>query len=154
MYWVRILVGSNVCHRGCTHAVLQTVQRPGLHNAVYGAVHNKEPLKTFDKRRAYSRLQASFCDNTARKCRCIWYSLTLSKYFLALPRPPRHSRLRGMIADNESRICHSMEGQIRPSHSKGMRRGADQNRDIQCMYSFNWHSSYIELPHEDSILPF
>ena len=51
-YWVRILVGSDVCYRGCTYTVLQTVQRPGLCSDVYGTVHYKEPLKLFDKSRA------------------------------------------------------------------------------------------------------
>ena len=48
-YWVRILVGSNVCHRGCAYTVLQTVQRHGVRSDVYDTVHYKEPLKLFDK---------------------------------------------------------------------------------------------------------
>ena len=32
----------------------------GMRNAVYGTVNHKEPLKSFDKNRVYSRLRASF----------------------------------------------------------------------------------------------
>ena len=62
MYWVRIQAESDVCHWGCayTHTVLQTVQRPRLCRAVYGIVHYKEPLQSFDKSRVQSRLRASF----------------------------------------------------------------------------------------------
>ena len=42
----------DVCHRGCTYTVLQTVQRPGVYSAVYGTVDYKEPLNSFDKSRA------------------------------------------------------------------------------------------------------
>ena len=42
---LRILVGPDICHRGCAYTVLQTVLRPGVYSAVYGAVHYKEPLK-------------------------------------------------------------------------------------------------------------
>ena len=51
-YWVRILVGSNVSHRGCAYTVLQTVQRHGVCSDVYGTMHYEEPLKLFDKSRA------------------------------------------------------------------------------------------------------
>ena len=51
-YWVQILVGSDVSHRGCAYTVLQTVQRHGVCSDVYGTVHYKEPLKLFDKTRA------------------------------------------------------------------------------------------------------
>ena len=50
MYQVRILVGPNICHRGCAYTVLHTVQRPGMHSAAYGAEHYKEPLKSFEIR--------------------------------------------------------------------------------------------------------
>ena len=33
-YWVRILVGSDVCHRGCAYAVLQTVQMPEVYSDI------------------------------------------------------------------------------------------------------------------------
>ena len=51
-YWVRIPAGSDICHRGCAYIVLQAVQRPGVLSVVYGTVHYKEPLKSFDKSRA------------------------------------------------------------------------------------------------------
>ena len=53
-YWVQILVGSDVSHRGCAYTVLQTVQRHGVCSDVYGTVHYKEPLKLFDNSRAVS----------------------------------------------------------------------------------------------------
>ena len=37
--------------RGCAYTVLQTVQRSGVCSAVYGTVHYKESLKSFDKSR-------------------------------------------------------------------------------------------------------
>ena len=46
MYWVRIPAGSDICHRGCAYsvyAVLQTVQRDCVYNAIYDTVPNKEP---------------------------------------------------------------------------------------------------------------
>ena len=52
-YWARIPAGSNICHRGCAYTVLETVQRPGVYNAVYGTVHYKEPLKSLDKSKAW-----------------------------------------------------------------------------------------------------
>ena len=64
-YCFRIPAGSNVCHRGCAYTVLLTVQRNGVCSAVYGAVHYKEPLKSFDKSRALSRIWASFCRDIA-----------------------------------------------------------------------------------------
>ena len=62
---VQIPTGSDVCHWGCVFTVIQTVQRPGVYSAVYGTVHNKEPLKSFDKSREHSRLRASFCHDIA-----------------------------------------------------------------------------------------
>ena len=53
-YWVQILVGSGVSHRGCAYSVFQTVQRHGVCSEVYGTLHYKEPLKLFDKSRALS----------------------------------------------------------------------------------------------------
>ena len=50
-YWVQIVVGLNVSHRGCACTVLQTVQMHGKCSDVYGTVHYKEPLKLFDKSR-------------------------------------------------------------------------------------------------------
>ena len=49
--WVPILDGSDICHRVCAHTVLQAVQMPGV-CSVYATVHYKEPLKSFEKRRA------------------------------------------------------------------------------------------------------
>ena len=51
------LLGCTLCslfkiHRGCAYTVLQTVQMPGECSAIYGTVHYKEPLKSFDKSRA------------------------------------------------------------------------------------------------------
>ena len=51
-YWVRILVGLDVCYRGYAYKVLQTFQRPGVCSDVFGTVHYKDPLKLFDKSRA------------------------------------------------------------------------------------------------------
>ena len=53
-YWVRIPVGSDVCHRGSAYTMLQNFQRPGVYIAVYGSVHYKKNW-SFDKSRA------SFC---------------------------------------------------------------------------------------------
>ena len=50
----RIPVGPNICHRGCAYTVLQTVQRPGVCSDVYGTVHYKEPLKSFEIRVGHS----------------------------------------------------------------------------------------------------
>ena len=50
-YWVRIPAGSDIFHRGCAYTVLQTIQKPGQYNVVYGIVHEKEPLPLFDKSR-------------------------------------------------------------------------------------------------------
>ena len=47
-YQVRIPVGSDICHRGCAYTVPQTIQRHGVHSVVYGTVHYKEPLKSFE----------------------------------------------------------------------------------------------------------
>ena len=32
------------------HAVIQTVQKPGVYSAEYDTVHYKEPLKSFERR--------------------------------------------------------------------------------------------------------
>ena len=50
----RIPVGTDICHRGCAFAVLQTVQRHGVYRAAYDTVHYKEPLKTFEIRVGHS----------------------------------------------------------------------------------------------------
>ena len=42
---------ADVCHPGCACTVFQTVQRPGVCSAVYGTLHYKKPLKSFDKTR-------------------------------------------------------------------------------------------------------
>ena len=57
--------GWDVCYRVCAYTGLQTVQRPGVCIAVFGAVHYKKPLKPFDKSRALSRLWAFFCRDIA-----------------------------------------------------------------------------------------
>ena len=49
-YQVWIPVGPDICHRGCTYTVLQTVQRNGVYIAAYGTVHYKEPFKSFEIR--------------------------------------------------------------------------------------------------------
>ena len=49
-------IGLDVCHRGCGYTVLQTVWRPGVWCAVYGTVHYKQSLHSFDKSRIWSRL--------------------------------------------------------------------------------------------------
>ena len=51
-YWVRISVGSDICHRGCAYTVLQTVQMLAVQSAVYGTAYYKEPLTSIDKSRA------------------------------------------------------------------------------------------------------
>ena len=50
MYQVQIPVGPNICHCGCAYTVLQTVQRFGVYSAVYGTVHYKETVKSFEIR--------------------------------------------------------------------------------------------------------
>ena len=50
-HWVQIPAGSSVCHRGYAYTVLQTVQMHGVCGALYGTVHYKEPLESFDKSR-------------------------------------------------------------------------------------------------------
>ena len=47
--WFRIPAGSDVCHQGCAYTVLQTVQKLGVRSVVYGTVHYREPLKSFDR---------------------------------------------------------------------------------------------------------
>ena len=65
-YLVQILVGSDVSLRGCAYTLLQTVQRHGVCSDVYGTVHYKEPLKLFDKTRAYSPfLLSRYCHDCA-----------------------------------------------------------------------------------------
>ena len=53
-YQVRIPVGPDIYHLGCSYTVLQTVQRHGVYSAVYGSVHYKEPLKSFKIRVGHS----------------------------------------------------------------------------------------------------
>ena len=53
-YQVRIPVGPGICHRSCENIVFQTLQRYALYSAVYGAVHYKEPLKSFEIRVCHS----------------------------------------------------------------------------------------------------
>ena len=43
-------VGPDICHRGCSYTVLQTVQRYGVYSAAYGTAHYEEPLKSFEIR--------------------------------------------------------------------------------------------------------
>ena len=52
-YQFRIPVGTDICNRGCAHTVLQSVQRHGM-NSVYGTVHYKEPLMSFEIRVGHS----------------------------------------------------------------------------------------------------
>ena len=60
-YLVQILVGSDVSLRGCAYTLLQTVQKHGV-----CTVHYKEPLKLFDKTRAYSPfLLSRYCHDCA-----------------------------------------------------------------------------------------
>ena len=53
-YQAGILVGPGICDRGCAYTVLQTVQRHGVHSAVNGTVHYKEPSKSFEMRVGHS----------------------------------------------------------------------------------------------------
>ena len=53
-YQVRIPVRTDICQRGCTYRVLQTVQRHGVYSAAYDTVHYKEPLKPFEIRVGHS----------------------------------------------------------------------------------------------------
>ena len=77
-YWVQILVGSNVSHRGCAYTVLQTVQRHGVCSDVYGTMHYKEPLKLFDKSRALSPfLLSRYCHDCAES-NVMQYSLEIT----------------------------------------------------------------------------
>ena len=48
---VRVPVRSVICHQGCAYTVIQTVQRPGVFSVVFGTLHCKEPLKSFEKSR-------------------------------------------------------------------------------------------------------
>ena len=45
---VRIPVGPEICDRGFVYTVLKTVQTHGVHSAVLGTLHYKEPLKSFE----------------------------------------------------------------------------------------------------------
>ena len=49
-YQLRIAVGPDICHRGCAYTVVLTVQSNGVYSVVYGNVHYKEPLKSFEIR--------------------------------------------------------------------------------------------------------
>ena len=53
-YQVRIPVGPDICHRGCSYTVFQTAQRPGVYSAAYSTVHYKEPLESFEIRVGHS----------------------------------------------------------------------------------------------------
>ena len=53
-YQVRMPVGTDNCLCGCAYTVLQTVQRYGVYSAVYGTLHYKEPLKSFEIRVGHS----------------------------------------------------------------------------------------------------
>ena len=53
-YQVQIPVGTDICHTEVVHTVLQTVQRHGVYSAVYGTVHYKEPLMSFEIRVGHS----------------------------------------------------------------------------------------------------
>ena len=59
-YQVRIPGGPDICLRGCAYTVLQTVQRNGVYSAVYGTVHYKEPLKSFEIRVGHIVLASGF----------------------------------------------------------------------------------------------
>ena len=50
----RIPVGPDNFYRGCAYTVLQTVQRHEVCSAVYGTVHYKELLKSFEIRVGHS----------------------------------------------------------------------------------------------------
>ena len=107
-YWVRIPVSSNVCHRSCAYTVLQTVQRPGMCSAVYGSVHYKEPLKTFDKSGACSRLRVSFCRDIAAMIvqKRKWHNIHHSPY---------HSRGETTLAIGRV-VCDRFENSITSRH--------------------------------------
>ena len=47
-YQALIPVEPDICHRGCSYTVLQTVPRRGVYSAAYGTVHYKEPLKSIE----------------------------------------------------------------------------------------------------------
>ena len=47
-------VGPDICHRGCAYTVIPTVRRYGVYSVVYGTLHYKEHLKSFEKRVGYS----------------------------------------------------------------------------------------------------
>ena len=53
-YQARVPVGTDICHCSCAYTVLQAVQRHGMYSAVYGTVHYKEPLKSFEIRTGHS----------------------------------------------------------------------------------------------------
>ena len=66
--WFRIPARSDVCHWGCAYTVYQIVQRPGGCNSTNGTLKKmlyKEPLNSFDKCRASSRLLAFFLRDIA-----------------------------------------------------------------------------------------
>ena len=41
-YQVRIPVVPDICHRGCSYTVLQTVERYGVYSVAYGTVYYKK----------------------------------------------------------------------------------------------------------------
>ena len=47
-------VYKDICRRGCACSVLQTVQKHRVYSAIYGTVHYKEPLKSFEIRVGHS----------------------------------------------------------------------------------------------------
>ena len=54
----------------CTKRVMSiwTVEMPGMCSDIYDTAHYKELLKSFDKARVQSRLQASFCRDILHVC--------------------------------------------------------------------------------------
>ena len=56
---------DRMCVIKVVHTVLRTVQRPGMSSVVYVKKHYKEPLKSFDKSRVWSRPRASFYRDSA-----------------------------------------------------------------------------------------
>ena len=57
-------IGPDICHRGWAYTVLQTVQRPG----VYGTVHYKEPLKSFEIGVGHSPASGFFLSRYCHDC--------------------------------------------------------------------------------------
>ena len=53
-YQARIPVRTDIYHRGCAYAVLQTVQRHGVYSDAYGSVHYKKSIKSSEIRVGHS----------------------------------------------------------------------------------------------------